>query len=79
MRDAKLRPINPMIGLDFAQLGAQTMTQLRDGDRRRLREVFEDRWGRRIAEQIKSVSQQSERRFAGKELRSDKRLQSAIR
>ena len=64
MRDAKLFPIHAVIRLRLAQVQQQAMAQFADRHGRFLREIFEHRRRRRVAQQIKRAIDQRERRLA---------------
>ena len=64
MRDAKLLPIHAVIGLRLPQVQQQPMAQFPDRDGRLVREIFQHRRRRRVAQQVKRAVDQRERRLA---------------
>ena len=69
MRDAKLLPIHAVIRLRLAQVQQQAMAQFAHRHGRFLREIFEHRRRRRVAQQIKRAVNQRQRRLAVEKFR----------
>ena len=72
MRDAKLLPIHAVIGLGLPQMQQQAMAQFAHRHGRFVREIFQHRRRRRVAQQIKRAVDQHERRLAVEKFRVGK-------
>ena len=69
MRDAKLFPVHAVIRLRLAQMQQQAVAQFAHGHGRFVREIFQHRRRRRVAQQIKRAADQRERRLAVEKFR----------
>ena len=69
MRDAKLLPVHAVIRLRLAQVQQQAMAQFAHRHGRLVREIFQHRRRRRVAQQIKRAVDQRQRRLAVEKFR----------
>ncbi len=78
MRDAQLLPIHTLAGLSLAQMGYQPMAEFAHGHGRLAAPMFEQLRRRRVAQQIKRIPGQRQRRAAVEELHFVQRMRLAI-
>ena len=78
MGDAQFLPIQPVAGLRAAQMREQAMAEFADGNGGAILPQFEHGRGRRVAQEIKFVAGERERRLAGKEKHVRQRVNGAV-